>query len=488
MIAFRRGISPKLLLCLLLISSPFLAGCAHNARDETSRAATTGWKIEFDGSGSSPVMVGDVLYVGSADGAAYALDSKTGETRWRFQTGDNLAPAASGSQAITVPRGTSVADQIVAGMNTAEQQRARGTRRIDMTPAVEKGTVFIGAGDHSFYAIDAATGKKKWSYVAGSGMASNNNTDYPVPAPILDNDTAYCVTGDGLHAIDATTGQRKWLFETLREVPLHQMNDVRNLGKRPAKGPVQAESAIFLTAWPFMLSTTPEKSFLYAVAPESGTARWVTMLDGIDITEPMAAKGFVVVATRSNQRAMLYATDAIDGTVRWKLSMDAKLGTSRQLVVGNTVFFSTDTRLVAAELETGRELWSFRADEIWGDLRADDQHLYVATHKGSYARPRDTVHALALATGQPKWVQELSGGAYVSLVSEGVVYAGGRYLYAMDAATGKTLWSFRKTGRESVRLVSGGRLFLISATMTYSGISRVDHGFIYAIDAKTGKP
>jgi len=482
-LTLQRRIGPQWLLSVLLVSGLLSTGAARNPADDTSQLATTGWKIKFDESGSSPVIADGVLYVGSADGAVYALDPKTGETKWRFQTGESLSPATSSPQVITVPRGTSAVDQMVAGMNAAEKQMGQGIRRVDMTPAVENGTIFIGSGDRSFYAIDAATGKKKWSHLAGSGMASNNYTSIEKPAAILRDGTVYFVTEDGLHALDALTGKRKWLFETLQEIPT-------NLGrKRAPEGLVLGDGVIFLTAWPYIGSDESKKSFLYAVDPESGKAKWVTSVDDIDITAPVAAKGLVFVATQSSilsssHHATLYAINAGDGQVRWKLGADQLYGPLRLLIAGNTICFSTDKSLFAAELETGRQLWSFSAHEIQGDLSADDQHLYVVTHKGSIMRPKDTLHALALTTGQEKWSQSAGD---VAMVRDGVVYAGGGHLHAIDAATGKELWSFKGNGRESARLISGGRIFLTSPTVSYSGTNRVDQGYLYAIDAKTGK-
>jgi PQQ-like domain len=178
MLALQRRSGPQLLISLLLLSGLFSTGSARSLAGETPRPATTGWKIKFDESGSSPVIVDGVLYIGSADGAIYALDPASGETKWRFQTGESLSPASSGPLIITVPKGTSGIDQMVAGMKAAEKQKEQGIRRVDMTPTVENGTVFVGSGDHSFYAIDAATGKKKWSYDIGYAMASNNNSSF----------------------------------------------------------------------------------------------------------------------------------------------------------------------------------------------------------------------------------------------------------------------------------------------------------------------
>jgi len=494
MLALQHRTGSQLLLFVVLVSGLFLTGAVRDRLDDTSQPATTGWKIKFDESGSSPVIADGVLYVGSADGTVYALDPNTGEAKWRFHTGESLLPDTSGGQVITVPRDTSVADQMIVGMNAAEKQRGQGIRRVDMTPAVENGTVFVGSGDLSFYAIDAATGKKKWSYVAGSGMASNNNTSYPVAAAVLGNGTVYFATDDGLHALDAVTGKRKWLFETWKETPVFGV-------KRAPAGLVPGDGVIFLTAWA-NLDPNRQKSFLYAVDPESGKAKWVTGVGGWDTTAPAAAKGLAFFAvedpgptpTSSSDRETLYAANAADGRIQWKVGAEKKYGTARMLVAGNIIFFSTDKNLLALELGTGRQLWNFSADGISGGffegnpgLWADDQHLYLVTHKGSMMRPKDTLRALALSTGQEKWSQSLSGSVRVAMIHDGVVYAGGEHLHALDAATGKELWAYKGTGRESARLISGGRIFLTSPTVDYVGSKRVDQGYLYAIDSKTGK-
>ena len=304
-------------------------------------------------------------------------------------------------------------------------------------------------------------------------MASMNNTLRSVPAPVLKNGTVYFATRDRVHALDAATGERKWRLETSQDI---------------SDGPVLVENAVFVSA------SGPSRSHLFSVASDSGTTKWVTALDGGNVSAPVAAKGLVFVGTGSPflsnlNRATLYAIDAGDGKIRWKLGADKMYGTSRLLIAHNTIYFSTDKNLVAAELESGRQLWSFNADEILSGLGADGQFLYIVTHKGSFARPDDTLHALELATGKEKWSEGLSAGAYLHMVHAGVVYAGRRYLHAVDAATGSTLWSFKEIGRgHSVGQIFGGRIFIVSPTVDYSGTNRVDQGHLYAIDAKTGKP
>ena len=452
---------------LFLVVASFPTGCANITPGENS--ATSGWKIKFEGSGSSPAIADGVLYVGSADGALYALDARTGETRWRFQTGESLSPATSAPQIITVSPGTSVSEQMAAGMRDAQSRRETGIRRVDMTPTVESGMVFVGAGDHSFYAIDAATGKREWAYEAGPGMASMNNTSYPVPAPLVDSGTVYCVTNDGVHALDMKTGTKKWLYLG------------RGTSGRPAVGLVNGERLVFVAA----------RGFLNAVSAGSGTKKWTAILDGSSVTEPVPAGELLFVATHrgvgsgSDLEETLYGIDAADGQIRWKLAAERRFGQSRLLSTGHTIYFATDMALSAVEARTGRLLWSFRGDEIQGGPAADDRHLYVSTYKRSILGASTTLHALSLRAGEKEWSRGLSGPEDIREVRQGVVYTSRS---AIDASTGKTLWSFSGTGRESTRLISGDQVFLISSTVTYFGTNRVDQGYLYAIDAKTGKP
>jgi outer membrane protein assembly factor BamB len=213
-------------------------------------------------------------------------------------------------------------------------------------------------------------------------------------------------------------------------------------------------------------------------------------MDSRDISARTAAKGLVFVAVNERptlpvrpNRATLYAINATDGQVKWTVGADTVGGARTLFIAGDRIYFSTDTSLLALELETGRQLWNVSADDIRAPLQADARHLYLMTYKDSLIRSNRTRRALALATGEEKWSRGLSGNASIETVQDGAVYAGA---HAVDAATGNALWSFSGTGRESARLVSGGRIFLTSPTVTYIQSTRVDQGYLYAIDPKTG--
>jgi outer membrane protein assembly factor BamB len=240
------------------------------------------------------------------------------------------------------------------------------------------------------------------------------------------------------------------------------------------------DGVIFLTA----------RNSLFAIDPESGMTKW-KWEDSRDISARTSAKGLVFVAVNERptpparpNRATLHAINAADGQLKWAAGTETIYGVRALYVADSRIYFATDTSLLALELETGRQLWSFSAEgigAIGATLQADGQHLYLVTYKVSLVRPHHTLRALALTTGQEKWSRGVRGDAARATVHDGAVYAGA---YAIDAATGRELRSLGGTGRESAQLISGGRIFLTSPTVTYFGSTRVDQGYLYAVDAK----
>lgn len=464
-------------LAVLILLAACLPHLLHGQTPRERRPVMTGWKVKFDEGGSTPVIVDGVMYLGSADGAVYALDANTGATKWRFQTGDSLSPASAGPEIIVTPD-TTIAGQMATAMKALSHRRS-GSRRVDMTPAVAGGTVFVGSGDNLFYALDSRTGQKKWSYEAGRGLASSSQNNATVPAPILTDDAVLVGTDDGLYALDALGGTKKWLVETSQG----------RVSSRPT-GPILAHGTVFLSTWPPSDEYATHLSRLFAVDPGSGAVRWMTTVYGFDITTPVASAGLVFVAVRGT----LYAINPADGQIKWQYDANGASDTRGLILGDSTIHFGTNQELVALDQATGHVRWRFAVDrrgqhpdEITTDVQSDDHHLYVVT--GSLWRSKYQLHALALGTGEAQW--SWSGGYIPRLVVEdGIVYADGadkEHLRAIEAATGKALWSFKGSGRETTRLIAAGRLYLTTPTVRYFGMSRVTQGYLYAIDAKTGK-
>ena len=76
------------------------------------------------------------------------------------------------------------------------------------SPAIGSGgTVYVGSGDYTVYALDGKTGAKKWEFETGEAVSSS-------PA-IGANGTVYVGSGDKkIYALNGKTGAKIWEFET----------------------------------------------------------------------------------------------------------------------------------------------------------------------------------------------------------------------------------------------------------------------------------
>jgi eukaryotic-like serine/threonine-protein kinase len=363
---------------------------------------------------------------------------------------------------------------------------------VDMTPAVDNGTVFVGSGDRSFYAIDAASGQKKWSYLVGSGM-----TGPALATPIVAKNRVYFVTGAMLYALDTLTGTRNWLFDTPEKWALNP--------------PVLREGTLFLAAGPaFWQPHTTGESFLYALDPGTGKANWTVRVEGINISGPLILKDLIFFSVQEPQpvrgakpgqgvevkpaKGTLYAVDAASGKTKWKVGTPPSLPGRQMLIAGKTICLNTFGNLFAFELQSGHQSWSF-SKEIVTEFVADEQYIYVST-RGTGAA--DMLRALDLSTGKEKWSTELSGYMRLNSIRDGVIYLDGDYLLATDAATGKELWTFKeKDGPPkraiSLRLIAGSTIFLDSPSVgamdpnSTERVMRNYPGYLQKIDVQAGK-
>jgi outer membrane protein assembly factor BamB len=127
---------------------------------------------QFDIFLSSPVVVQGAVYFGSGDGNLYALDTATGELKWKFKTGDV----------------------------------------IHASPAYADGVLFVGSWDSYFYAVDAATGKEKWRFHGGEDPLIHNQVGFQSSAAVVDGVVYVGCRDSNLYALEAATGKQKWKF------------------------------------------------------------------------------------------------------------------------------------------------------------------------------------------------------------------------------------------------------------------------------------
>ncbi len=129
------------------------------------------WEFKAGGAlAGTPAYADGVLYVGGFDSNVYAVDARTGQSRWEASAG---------------------VDNWVWG-----------------TPAVATGTVYVDSLGGKVYAFDAASGKAKWPHPIEVGGPVRGG-------PVLAGDRLYVGAYDGkLYALDPADGHELWSKET----------------------------------------------------------------------------------------------------------------------------------------------------------------------------------------------------------------------------------------------------------------------------------
>ena len=168
------------------------------------------WRRAIGPSETSPLLVGNRLYVGDWRGKVYELEARTGKVLWTFSTRGAIKGAiayAAGRVYAGSYDGHLYALSARTGRlvwRASSDARLFGRGRFYSSPAVAYGRVYVGATDHTVYSFGATTGKRRWSYVTGG---------YVYGSPAVWNGRVFVGSYDGrLYALDAATGKLEWRF------------------------------------------------------------------------------------------------------------------------------------------------------------------------------------------------------------------------------------------------------------------------------------
>ncbi|MGH2935156.1 MAG: PQQ-binding-like beta-propeller repeat protein, partial [Gaiellaceae bacterium] len=169
------------------------------------------WRHRIGPSESSPLLVGDRLYVGDSNGDVWAFDANHGRVVWHRHVahaaikgalayaGGHLFAGAYDGHVYCLSRAGRVL-----WLGSA-QPRLFGTARFYSTPAIAYGRVFLGSTDGKVYAFGAASGHRLWSRSTGG---------YVYASPAIWQQLILVGSYSGhFYALDAGTGEPRWSFD-----------------------------------------------------------------------------------------------------------------------------------------------------------------------------------------------------------------------------------------------------------------------------------
>ena len=378
---------------------------------------------------SSPVVAGDLVIVGSADHAVYAVDRQSGAQRWKFSTGGRVSssPAVADGMVYVLSYDGRLHALDLATGKPRWSFATEGERRFAAThlhgaepraevmpdvfdfylssPAVSGGKVFFGSGDRHVYAVDAATGVLRWKVSTAEVVhASPAVTDGLVVVGDFDST---------LLALDASTGAERWRYQAGRDPDIHNQQGFQSSA-------AIADGMVFVGC---------RDAHLYALDLRTGAMRWSVPTQGSwVIGSPAVSSGRVIFATSDS--GLLRAVDEHTGAAAWQLDLNHWPMFSSPAVAGGRVYIGSHRgQVLAVDAATGSLAWRFETD---GARQAGDRWIQ-ADGAPAYARAFTDFFYDDMVAGTYRM---LSMGAVLSspVLADGVIYVGGMDggLYAIE--------------------------------------------------------
>lgn len=318
------------------------------------------WQFEPAGyASSSPALVGETLYVGTWGKRFYAIDTATGESRWRQKIGHRFGASSP-----------VVVDGIVyVGTNGDGPLVVSGPEDEEDFEAC------------AFLALDAETGDLQWQY---REFGEKENID---SSPAVDDGRVYFGAENSLYALATDTGDEVWT----RDISIH-----------PDSSPAVVDGVVYYGAPVDGTAETPAQ--VWALDASSGETLWTAGINDVSLrTSPAVADGTVYVAASSRRvcagagggesecsgvtRGRLYAIDAATGDRQWTAPI--KTDTRSSPAVADGVIYVGCRDGISAVTTDGEGAWRLSFDShredppyVKSSPAVADGHVFIGASDG----------------------------------------------------------------------------------------------------------
>jgi outer membrane protein assembly factor BamB len=289
-----------------------------------------------------------------------------------------------------------------------------------------RGVVYVGTGEDTVFALDAATGKPVWH--RATVTAENSQLVVAGDALVIADPSHGGVLG-----LDAATGQQLW--------------DIGSTGGGGVLGLAAAGDVVY--AGYAARSTTD--GGVTALSAGTGDLLWTSQFGVSDTNVGLAAADGVVYATTYD--GQIYAFKAANGNTLWRDSGRGATFGSTPVVAGGVVYLSSSNNppvLYAVRAAKGEKLWqrSLGSASFAASLAAARGLVFAGLTPDGRSSGLGDLSAWNADTGHRVWRAQVTGGVFpVTPGAANVVYSGSNngVLDAWRAEDGAHLWSYSAT-------------------------------------------
>jgi outer membrane protein assembly factor BamB len=340
------------------------------------------WSIDAHDTLEFPPSIGyGRVYLAQQKGRFFALDTKNGHVKWKKKTHRCSASSPTLSKGVIYqawmapvpcPQNQPGATGFVIAWDAATGKKLWrfNAAPVESSPLLVKRTLYFGSWDHKVYAVNAKTGRKRWSFEADDQV--NTSGAYW-------RGTVYIASQGGtVYALSARTGKLRWSAQS------HG-----GLGGREFfyATPTIAYGRVYIGN---------TDGTMYVFGARTGQLKWARPLGSYIYSGAAIWKRRVFVGTYDGH---VYALDAATGDVKWQREAPGAVHAAPTVIDG-LVYYSTcstcgsqASRTVrrgpdgtfARDARTGRFRWSFPAGKYANPVVADAEHIYVVGRANLFA-------------------------------------------------------------------------------------------------------
>ena len=469
---------------------------AVSAPASSNSSATLKWRYKLDGNVIWPSIAigaeGSVVYLTSKSGALYAINTASGNLRWRYQAGSAIESSPVIDDAGVVYFGSY--DGKVYGVSAEGNLAFRFATggRVQSTPAIGSDRVlYVGSDDNKLYAVPLPTYSASnvvhqpaalWSHRTPGDIASSPLVGEQVV--IIDSySNALTALHSSSHGLLASSpwprfrannqgessydptiaGEIRWSAQTLGVIP-----------SSPALSPDSSQVAV---------GSYDNNLYVYDVP--SGEQLWSYDTGSVIMSSPSYSHDGQVVYV-ANYTGTLFALTApsagSNGVLLWQYQMGGDTGYANPAVDSNdNVYIGSKDKYLHVVDASGKLVWRYRvSSSITSSIAVDERDGTVYFASGLYLYAVSAPDSSS-SSGRLKWRYQTDGFPSNSpAIGDGgsVVYIGSRkgYLYAINSIDGSLRWQHRasSSGIDSSPVID-------DAGVVYYGS---DDGNVYGLDSQ----
>lgn len=307
---------------------------------------------------SSPIIVGELVVIGSVDRRVHFLDAFSGKERGVYKIASSVSTSAlsQGDRiyfGLDQGKGTFFALDI----RNREVLWKKNLGGMSSSPVSCQEMILVGTTDGTLRALDGMSGENVWEFKTSSVIST---PAWEAFASSGSDEKIVCFgSADGyLYALNAESGEMRWKFKA--EGGIYSAPAIKN-GK------------VFFGSF---------DGHLYALNLDDGSLVWKFKTEADVFSSPAAAESLVYIGSNDYS---VYAVNQGTGELVWKFETGGLVRSSPIAVGDKLLLGSYDGNLYILNRFTGSFVWSYQTEGMISSSPAYlDGKIYIGSEDGFF--------------------------------------------------------------------------------------------------------